>query len=357
MASVAAAKAQLSMVDVVGARVPLRRQATRYVGRCPFHEDRGRPNLVVFPGTQTFMCFACGAQGDALDFLSRIRGQSVRAVLQSVAAESVSARARPVLPAIAGDAGRIDRGLRAWLRRLPLSAAHAAQLRARGFEEDALRRYRTHRPGPAPEAVAGAPGFFRLPSGDWWAHGPAGLLVPVLGPDGRVAGAQIRVDQPGARYRWLSSGGLPGGVASGSPCHVARGEGDTLWITEGPLKADRVRDRLGVTVLGLAGVTTWRQAWRLAVGLTPRTVVIALDQDAEPATRAVVARHATQLARACRDAGLQTRQATWDGPWKGIDDALQNGATISLIMTDRAQSRKMPSPKRGGQPFEPKWCH
>ncbi len=331
MVNVAATKARLSIVEVVRTHVTLRRQGTRYLGRCPFHDDQGRPNLVVFPGTQTFACFACGAQGDAIDFLSRIRGQSIGEVLQSVAAGGPSTPPRPVLHTIVGDAVRVDQGLRAWLRRLPLSAAHATQLRARGFSAEALRRYRTHRPGPAPDAVAGAPGFFQSPSGAWWAHGPAGLLVPVLGPDGRVVGAQIRVDQDGARYRWLSSGGLPSGVASGSPCHVARGQGDTLWITEGPLKADLARDRMGVTVLGLAGVSTWRKAWRLAVSLRARTVVIAFDQDPDPATRATVTAQAAALAHACAEAGVVTHRATWAGPWKGLDDALRAGAPIHLL--------------------------
>ncbi len=346
MASVAATKARLSVVEVVRTHVTLRRQGTRYIGRCPFHDDRGRPNLVVFPGTQTFACFACGAQGDAIDFLSRIRGQSIGDVLQSVAVGGESTPPRPVSHTAVGDAVRVDQGLRAWLRRLPLSAAHAAQLRARGFSAEALRRYRTHRPGPAPDAVAGAPGFFQSPSGAWWAHGPAGLLVPVLGPDGRVVGAQIRVDQDGARYRWLSSGGLPSGVASGSPCHVARGQGDTLWITEGPLKADLARDRMGVTVLGLAGVSTWRKAWRLAVALQPRLVVIAFDQDPDPATGAVVRAQADALSQACRRSGLPVARASWKRGAKGLDDALRAGAAIRVDGEGHASAENGVAQKR-----------
>jgi DNA primase len=346
MASVAAAKAQLSIVEVIREHVPLLRQAARYIGRCPFHEDRGRPNLVVFPATQTWACFACGAQGDVLDFLSRIRGQSIREVLQRMAVGE-GAPPQPVPHTVMGDAVRIDAGLRAWLRTLPLSAAHVAQLRARGFAPETLGRYRTHRPGPAPDTVAGAPGFFQTPSGTWWAHGPAGLLVPILDPDDRVAGAQIRVDQHGARYRWLSSGGLPGGVASGSPCHVAQGVGDTLWVTEGPLKADLARDRLGVTVLGLAGVSTWRKAWRLAVALKPRLVVIAFDQDPDPATCAVVRAQADVLSQACRDSGLPVARASWNGPAKGLDDALRGGAAISVDGEGWTSGEKGVAQKRG----------
>ncbi len=329
MASIEAAKAALSVVEVVGGSVRLRPLGSRWLGRCPFHEDRGRPNLVVFPATQTWACFACGAQGDVLDFLGRVHGRSISEVLQSIAAGD-TAMPPPVRRTVAGNVPRVDAGFRAWMRTLPLAPAHAAQLRARGFSPEALRRYRTHRPGPAPDAVAGAPGFFQTPSGAWWAQGPAGLLIPILDPDGRVAGAQIRMEGPGARYRWLSSGGLPSGAASGSPCHVARGEGATLWITEGPLKADLARDRLGVTVLGLAGVSTWRQAWRLAVALQPRLVVIAFDQDPDPATRAVVRAQADALSQACRSSELPVARASWNGLAKGLDDALRAGAAIRV---------------------------
>jgi DNA primase len=44
----------------------------RMVALCPFHEDRRRPNLVVFTGDQRFRCFACGARGDVVDLVQHL---------------------------------------------------------------------------------------------------------------------------------------------------------------------------------------------------------------------------------------------------------------------------------------------
>ena len=37
--------------------------------RCPFHNDGGNPNMVVYVGSGYFRCFRCGAQGDSYDFV------------------------------------------------------------------------------------------------------------------------------------------------------------------------------------------------------------------------------------------------------------------------------------------------
>jgi DNA primase len=35
---------------------------------CPFHEDHS-PSLKIYPGTNTFHCFGCGASGDQIQFI------------------------------------------------------------------------------------------------------------------------------------------------------------------------------------------------------------------------------------------------------------------------------------------------
>jgi len=50
--------------------VELRGQGRRLTGRCPFHEDR-TPSLCVYPETESFHCFGCGASGDVIDFVRR----------------------------------------------------------------------------------------------------------------------------------------------------------------------------------------------------------------------------------------------------------------------------------------------
>ena len=44
------------------------------VGRCPFHDDGGRPNLYVYPSTESWYCYRCSAGGDVISFVERIEG-------------------------------------------------------------------------------------------------------------------------------------------------------------------------------------------------------------------------------------------------------------------------------------------
>lgn len=57
--------------EVVGDYVELKKNGVRYVGLCPFHEDRHVGNFVVYPPRGVYRCFACDARGDAVDFVMR----------------------------------------------------------------------------------------------------------------------------------------------------------------------------------------------------------------------------------------------------------------------------------------------
>lgn len=54
--------------------IDLRRAGRALVGRCPFHTDSGRPNLHVYPATDSFYCFRCGVGGDAITFVEQSDG-------------------------------------------------------------------------------------------------------------------------------------------------------------------------------------------------------------------------------------------------------------------------------------------
>ncbi len=58
--------------------IQLRRAGSALVGRCPFHSDGGRPNLVVFVGSARFVCFRCQVRGDAIAFVQQIEQLSFR---------------------------------------------------------------------------------------------------------------------------------------------------------------------------------------------------------------------------------------------------------------------------------------
>ena len=51
--------------EVVGQYVKLRRTGRTMTGLCPFHNEK-TPSFVVYPDTQSFYCFGCGAAGDVI---------------------------------------------------------------------------------------------------------------------------------------------------------------------------------------------------------------------------------------------------------------------------------------------------
>jgi DNA primase len=67
-ASVDEVKAAADMVAVVTARTQLRKTGGRYLGRCPFHEER-TPSFSVNATDKLYYCFGCGAKGDLITFV------------------------------------------------------------------------------------------------------------------------------------------------------------------------------------------------------------------------------------------------------------------------------------------------
>ena len=77
------AKQFVGIAEVVGHYVKLQPSGRFLVGRCPFHDDR-RPSLAVFPLTNTYHCFACGAHGDQISFLKAKEGLGFFAALDKL---------------------------------------------------------------------------------------------------------------------------------------------------------------------------------------------------------------------------------------------------------------------------------
>src|ERR671919_1574229 len=71
--SVEEAVAAADMIEIVGARTPLRRVGSRWTGRCPFHEER-TPSFSVNPVEKLFYCFGCGKGGDVITFVRETEG-------------------------------------------------------------------------------------------------------------------------------------------------------------------------------------------------------------------------------------------------------------------------------------------
>ena len=64
------------IVDVVGDFVDLKKRGVRYLGLCPFHDDRHIGSFVVYPKKNVFKCFKCDAKGGPVEFIMKHEGLS-----------------------------------------------------------------------------------------------------------------------------------------------------------------------------------------------------------------------------------------------------------------------------------------
>ena len=60
--------ARSDIVEIIGARVPLKKAGREYKACCPFHNEKS-PSFSVSPDKQFFHCFGCGAHGTVIGFL------------------------------------------------------------------------------------------------------------------------------------------------------------------------------------------------------------------------------------------------------------------------------------------------
>ena len=82
--SVEEAKAAADMVAVVSARTQLRKQGARWMGRCPFHEER-TPSFSVNAQDKLFYCFGCGKGGDLISFVRETENLDFTAAVEWIA--------------------------------------------------------------------------------------------------------------------------------------------------------------------------------------------------------------------------------------------------------------------------------
>lgn len=64
-------KRNVDMLKLASRYVKLARVGNVYQGLCPFHSE-DTPSFTVYPETQSFHCFGCGASGDQLEFYREI---------------------------------------------------------------------------------------------------------------------------------------------------------------------------------------------------------------------------------------------------------------------------------------------
>ncbi len=169
--------------------------------------------------------------------------------------------------------------------------------------------------------------------------------------DGRIQGAQIRLDRPlkrkgdppdktGAKYIWLSSAEKDHGTSSGSPVFFF---GDPnareVYVTEGGLKASIVHSLTNRTFVATAGANNVSGLQKVFAFLAQNgTELIVEAEDMDKTTNRDVARGAARIYEMARAAGMACKRLTWDPAYKGIDDwqlALRRKKQSSEVTNNR----------------------
>ncbi len=143
---VAEIKSKLSVLEVVGETVQLKRAGTAYKGLCPFHAEK-TPSFIVSPDRETWRCFGCGEGGDIFTFVMRRDGLDFREAL-----ERLAEKAGVELSERSAREDRERKRLRdalesaiAWYREVLLQANQAARARTyleeRGLVAETLDRF------------------------------------------------------------------------------------------------------------------------------------------------------------------------------------------------------------------------
>jgi DNA primase len=221
------------IVQVVGERVALKKAGVRYVGLCPFHQEK-TPSFSVHPGLGIFKCFGCGEGGDVISFVMKFEDRPFAEVVRDLAQRyGVSLPVLEMSPrdaALARDAKderehlyHINELAMGFYHELLLKDPAAREARdylaRRGVSEESVRRFRL---GFAPAAWDVAVGFFRRNKLDLDLGAKLGLvqekergghydrfrnriLFPIVGVVGEVLGFGGRQLAEGDGPKYLNS--------------------------------------------------------------------------------------------------------------------------------------------------------
>ncbi len=137
------------IVDIIGARIPLKKTGRNYWARCPFHNEK-TPSFSVNSDKQFYQCFGCGVHGTVISFLMdydhlefpEAVEELARGLGLSVPREAGSAKAtgsRRDLPGWLEEAARYYQRM---LAEHPEAETARAYLTRRGLNAAAIARFR-----------------------------------------------------------------------------------------------------------------------------------------------------------------------------------------------------------------------
>jgi DNA primase len=228
-ATVERVKESADIVEIVSAYTDLRRSGARFMGLCPFHDER-TPSFSVDSQAKLYHCFACGVGGDVIKFVEEKEGLSFPEAVESLAERyGVEIEREASDPRAEADRRRRARLYEllvrtaafyaAFLRDSPQAAKARAYLSERGLGNEALAEFGV---GFAPSAwdrvlTAGQRAGYSIAEleaaglvqkgrkGGHYDRFRSRITFPVRDPRGRVQGFGARALSPDSKPKYLNS--------------------------------------------------------------------------------------------------------------------------------------------------------
>lgn len=299
----------VDFVDLVGARTELRKAgARRYVGLCPFHDERS-PSFGIDPVEKLYHCFGCGEGGDVFKFVMVTESLDFGAALESLADRAgVELERDEEDPAAAERRTRRERLLAllertaAYYVRVLWGAEEAAPareyLKRRGLQEATLRQFRvgyapsgwdrvllaSRRAGYSEEELRACGLVTRNQEGRMYDAFRGRIMFPLTDRRGRVLGFGARAmrDNQGPKYVNSRDGEVyrkGRQLFAVDLARVAAGRSGSVVLAEGYTDVIAMHQAGFSNAVGLMGTAlTEEQAAEL--GQLARTVLLCLDADA-----------------------------------------------------------------------------
>jgi DNA primase len=142
-------RSRLTLSEIVGRRVALKRKGREHSGLCPFHNEK-TPSFTLNDQKGFFHCFGCGAHGDVVGFVMKSEGLSFPEAVERLAREAgmalpVSSPAERERVQEAASLHEVVDKAAHWFARQLWSTAGAAALdylRRRGLSDATIRDFR-----------------------------------------------------------------------------------------------------------------------------------------------------------------------------------------------------------------------
>jgi DNA primase len=301
-------KESADIVEVISAYTDLRRAGARMTGLCPFHDER-TPSFSVDPVAKLYHCFGCQAGGDVISFVQEKEGldfgEAVESLAERYGLEIERDREDPKAEARRRRKARLYELLQRtaefyerYLWDSPKAAKAREYLLGRGLDETTLRGFGV---GMAPSAwdqvlVGSQRARFTVPElvgagliqkgrqGGHYDRFRKRITFPIRDQRGRVLGFGARAMSADSKPKYLNSpeGELyrksetlygidraKGAIAKARRAIVVEGYTDAIALHQAGIDE-------AVAIMGTA-ITP--EQLKMLSGLSPESVVLALDAD------------------------------------------------------------------------------